>query len=274
MKLTCLVDNAVKPGSDLWGEHGLAFLVEGLSGCLLFDTGASFTVLAHNLAALDIPVESITALALSHGHRDHTGGLESFLALRGRLPTYIAHPDLLAKRYSCQTRRTESIGLPFEPRLLQERAELCVSSEPRQVLSGIWTTGEIGNRPEPEGRSPGHYLSQNGELVPDPYRDDMGLVLEGSSGLALLCGCSHAGLLNVLLHVRSAFGQAPTTIIGGLHLLPSSSGDLASLIGALRRFGTPALYPNHCTGTRAFLALAQAFPERVIPCPAGMVLEP
>ena len=27
-KITCVIDNAVKPSSPFWGEHGLAFLIE------------------------------------------------------------------------------------------------------------------------------------------------------------------------------------------------------------------------------------------------------
>ena len=41
MKLTCLVDNAVRPQSPFWGEHGLAFLIETAGARVLFDTGAS-----------------------------------------------------------------------------------------------------------------------------------------------------------------------------------------------------------------------------------------
>ncbi len=34
-----------------------------------------------------------------------------------------------------------------------------------------------------------------------------------------------------------------------------------------------ALYPNHCTGQAAYVALAVGLGERVRPCPAGTTFE-
>jgi hypothetical protein len=45
MKITCLVDNAVEPGTLLWGVHGLALLIEPQDGRLLFDTGGNGSIL-------------------------------------------------------------------------------------------------------------------------------------------------------------------------------------------------------------------------------------
>ena len=65
-------------GTD--AEHGLALLLETERGAVLFDTGATPTVLAANAAALDIDLARVTAVVLSHGHYDHTGGLPAVLA--------------------------------------------------------------------------------------------------------------------------------------------------------------------------------------------------
>jgi metal-dependent hydrolase (beta-lactamase superfamily II) len=47
MNVTCVVDNCAQSSSQLWGEHGLAFLIETDAGRLLFDTGQSGTVARH-----------------------------------------------------------------------------------------------------------------------------------------------------------------------------------------------------------------------------------
>ncbi|MGC8787710.1 MAG: MBL fold metallo-hydrolase, partial [Anaerolineae bacterium] len=110
MKITCLVDNAVKQGSPFWGEHGLSFLVETKEGRVLFDTGQSGIVLLHNLHVAGIEPATISALALSHAHYDHTGGLKALLAQISRVPLY-AHPDLFRERFSHRETKLESIGL-------------------------------------------------------------------------------------------------------------------------------------------------------------------
>jgi 7,8-dihydropterin-6-yl-methyl-4-(beta-D-ribofuranosyl)aminobenzene 5'-phosphate synthase len=271
MKLTCLVDNAVKPSSPYWGEHGLSFLIGARDQRILFDTGASGTVLLHNLAVERTSPRDISALALSHGHYDHTGGLVALLPLHPGLPIY-AHPGILRERFARQGEKLRSIGLPMDANLLREQAHLHLSREPQEIGPGVWTTGEIGARTEPEGRGEGHSIREGESWIPDPYEDDMALVLQGTEGLVLLCGCCHAGLLNTLHHVQRAFREHPKVIIGGTHLVAADEQHIRHVVGRLQQMGFSALYPNHCTGQAAYVALAMALGSRVSPYPAGSVL--
>ena len=272
LKLTCLVDNAVDPHSAFWGEHGLSFLIEGAEGRVLFDTGTSGTVLLHNLEVAGIAPESIAALALSHAHPDHSGGLPAFLKRRPGLPIY-AHPAILGERFSWRKGRVEPKSLPLTPDALRQQADLHLSVEPQQILPGIWTSGEISERPEPEGRSSHHVVRQGDGWAPDPYQDDMALILETSQGLVLVCGCCHAGLLNTLAHVRRVFERDPLVVVGGMHLISADQAHMRRLVEVLQQLGPPALYPNHCTGQAAYVILAQAFGDQVAPCPTGTSLE-
>lgn len=274
MRVTCVVDNTVRGGSSLWGEHGLAFLIGTEDGhSILFDTGQSGTVLLHNLHELGVQSAQIEALALSHAHRDHTGGLGALLERSTDLPIY-AHPDLFQRRFSRHGEEVESIGLPLtrEIREALTRAELRLSTESAEIAPGVWTTGEITSRSEPEGRSERHLVREDGGWVPDPYRDDQALVLEVASGLVVICGCCHAGLLNTLAHVRRTFEGEIVAVAGGFHLGEADEAQLEHTITVLKTYGPPQLYPNHCTGERAYVALACALSGRVQPCPAGTVL--
>jgi len=249
----------------------LAFLIETGGGCVLFDTGRSGTVLLHNLELLDIEPKAINALALSHAHYDHTGGLPALLDHVAAIPLH-AHPDLFRERFSRREGSLKSVGLPLKREDLEQRLELRLSAEPTQILPGVWTTGEITDRAEPEGRSEHHLVRGIEGWEPDPYRDDMALVLDTDEGLVVLCGCCHAGLLNTLAHVGRAFGPRITAVIGGSHLLHADEAHLRRVIEVLREFGVPRLYLNHCTGLRAYVTLAQALGEKVAPCPAGTTL--
>jgi len=271
MKVRCLVDNAVLAGSRLWGEHGLAFLIETEAGRVLFDTGQSGTVLLHNLEVLGVDPATISELALSHAHHDHTGGLRLLLPQVKRVPLY-AHPDLFRERFSRRQARVVSIGLAVTSEELQGRTELRLSKEPQEISPGVYTTGEIVSRSEPEGRSEHHAVLERGCLIPDPYRDDMSLVLQVQGGLVLLCGCCHAGLLNTLNQVHSAFQQPIVAVMGGTHLASLTDEQMRHIVQSLHSYGAPRLYPNHCTGQSAYVSLAVAFGHRVAPCVAGTEL--
>ncbi len=272
MRVACLIDNSVEPRSRYWGEHGLSFLLEVESQRLLLDTGASATILGHNLALRQVSPRDLHAVALSHGHRDHTGGLGLLLQAHPRLPLY-AHPAVCEPRYSKRGDETHEIGMPPEIIAQVAQGELHTSRGPQEIVPGVWTTGEIVDRPEPEGRGAGHLVRRDGRMLPDPYIDDLSLVLRTERGLTLLCGCCHAGLLNTLEQVRRNFGAYPRVIAGGTHLVGSDAAGIAHVIARLQEIGVEALYPNHCTGQAAYVALATALGDSVHPCPAGTVLE-
>lgn len=269
MKLTSLVDNAVLPHTPFWGEHGFSVLVDTAEGPVLFDTGASGTVLLHNLEAADVDPQSIRALALSHGHRDHTGGLAALLERCPGLPIY-AHPDVLRERFRRQGAEMRSIGIPVPPESFRRRADLRLSPQPQEILPGVWTSGEVTERTEPEGRSPYHFVQGEAGWEPDPYRDDMSLVLEVGRGLALLCGCCHAGLLNTLAHVERLFGRPVVAIFGGTHLISADADHLERVRQRLLALSPRRVSLSHCTGETALYFLWQALgPEVVRPFPAG-----
>ena len=272
--LTCVVDDAVQRSSPYWGEHGVVFLIEKEGRRLLFDTGQSGTVLLHNLDLLGVDPGTIDAVAISHAHYDHTGGLPALLEpLRPGTPLY-ANPDLFRGRFSRKGGQLEDIGMSLSREDLGERLALRLNAEPQEIFPGVWTTGEVSQRPEMEGKSEYHLMREGKALVPDRYADDMSLVLSLGDHLALICGCCHAGLLNTIAHVQRIFQPPITMIAGGLHLAAAAEADLQHIGRVLAAM--PALqrvYPNHCTGEAAFVALTQILgPSVVHPCPAGTVL--
>lgn len=275
MRITCVVDDAVQRSSPFWGEHGVAFLIETEAQRVLFDTGQSGTVLLHNLELLDVEPATIDALAISHAHYDHTGGLSALLEhLRPGTPLY-ANPDLFRERFSRREGKPQSVGLSMTREALAAHLTLYLNAARQEILPGVWTTGEITERPEPEGSSDYHLMRESDALVADTYRDDMALALQAGESLVLLCGCCHAGLLNTLAHVERAFELPIAVIAGGLHLTSATDSGLQRIADVLS--ARPALqrvYPNHCTGEAAFVALTQNLGSHVVrPCPAGTVLE-
>ena len=270
--ITCVTNNAVKQGSKFWGEHGLSFRIKIGDTCMLFDTGQSETVLLHNYSLLGACPRSLAALALSHAHYDHTGGLQSVLTQKPDIPLY-AHPDIFRPRFSLRDGEYHSIGMALAQKDVSRLADLRLSAEPVEVLPDIWTTGEISVRAEKEGRSAHHFIAADSGWQADPYRDDMSLVVEGAEGITVICGCCHAGLLNTLAHVARQFQKPIIRILGGTHLLNATDDELRHIIAVLRdEYGSPALYLNHCTGDTAFVALSNAFGEKVHTFPAGASL--
>jgi 7,8-dihydropterin-6-yl-methyl-4-(beta-D-ribofuranosyl)aminobenzene 5'-phosphate synthase len=271
MKLTVIVDDRAQPGSLFRGEHGASFAIESQGHTLLFDTGGSGEVLLHNLEAAGLEPERIEAVILSHGHADHTGGLAALLERVPGLPVY-AHPDLFRERFRKADTGPRLVGPPFTAEEMAGRTTVHLSSEPQEVIPGVWTTGEVAPRPDAEGRGSGHLVRGENGWDPDPYRDDLSVVVKVEGGLVLVCGCCHAGLLNTLAHVRRTFGRDPLAVVGGLHLGSIDTPTMDHILEELTGYGPPQFWVGHCTGDRGFLRLKMAFGPQVVYYVAGAEL--
>ena len=78
-----------------FGEWGFAALVEVDGRRILFDTGANEDTVLRNLKVLNVALNDVDTVILSHHHADHTTGL---LTLRRQLMT--ASPRALSKVYA------------------------------------------------------------------------------------------------------------------------------------------------------------------------------
>ncbi len=242
-------------------------------GQVLFDTGPDADVLRNNMGVLGLHPEELCALALSHSHYDHTGGLAAVLPLKPTLPVY-ALPDIFRQRYALRNGEYVAIGFSHHDEELVRQSRLRLMSEPTQILPGLWTTGEIRHRPEMLGSSSHLFIKTNQGWEKDPYIDDMSLVLQTPEGLVLICGCCHAGLINTAMHVTENFSGRIHTIIGGAHLMAADDTQMAHLIAMLQeQFQDTTYYLNHCTGQNAIQKLAESFPGRVRTFRAGDALK-
>ncbi len=73
------------------GSRGNATLIEAGDQRLLLDCGFPLKVLEQRLAQLDVTLESLTGLLLTHEHGDHVRGLSALLRRRPDLPVYASH---------------------------------------------------------------------------------------------------------------------------------------------------------------------------------------
>lgn len=89
-------------------------------------------------------------------------------------------------------------------------------------------------------------------------------------GVVVFSACSHAGIVNVCRDVMKESSAELTAVIGGFHLAGSSvDGRIAETVQDLQKIGPDIILAGHCTGWRAKLELAQAFPFSFQPLSVG-----
>lgn len=269
IRITVLADDSVSTRTAR-GEHGLCFHIEAGARHLLFDTGQGL-VLAENAKELGIDLGSVDAIALSHGHYDHTGGLPIALAAARSAVTVHLHPDALQHKLN----KTRSIGIPPAAlaALHAPGVRLLPSRTSCEVAPGLFLTGEIPRLHPEESLAEVFHLDPEGNHI-DPLLDDQSLFFDTPQGIVVLLGCAHAGVIHILEHVQSLTHHRPIhAVIGGMHLGATTPSRMNWVIDHLRHIAPRILVPMHCTGPRATAALWTAFPDACRPGGAGAVYE-
>jgi 7,8-dihydropterin-6-yl-methyl-4-(beta-D-ribofuranosyl)aminobenzene 5'-phosphate synthase len=272
--VTTLVENAVaQSGKSLLGEHGLSFYIEAGERRILFDTGQNLAI-TNNARVLGVDLNRIDTVVLSHGHYDHSGGLQSILACSPGF-TLHAHPDVFSPKVKKNNDQYKYIGIPVEKeKITASGVVLRLDKNPVEIAPGMMTTGEIPQANDFEAVESVFFLKTGSGVIADTLADDQALILDTDKGVLVLLGCSHRGVINTLNHVTKLTGKNKIhALMGGLHLGSASDVKLAKIIDHLRGFGLEKMVVGHCTGPRAFLALSNEFKDRVYLNTVGHALE-
>jgi len=267
-------------GDQLRAEHGVSFLIsvidQGRRETILFDTGVTPDGALHNLAVLGIDLGSIQAIVLSHGHTDHTHGLDGLLDRLGkrRMPILL-HPDaFLKRRIIYNDNSILDLPPPSLHDLQREGIELLVERGPSFLINGtLLVTGQVERSTAFELGLKNQQAQIDGTWQPDPWvYDDQAIVIHvGGKGLVVVTGCGHAGVINILRQARMQTGvEHIYAVLGGLHLSgPLFEPIIPQTVEALQQINPAVIVPAHCTGWRATHRIAQLIPDAFVPDSVG-----
>ena len=269
LRITVLAENTAG-ARGLLAEHGLALWVEADRTNILFDTGQGM-VLTRNAKALDIDLAETDAVVLSHGHYDHTGGLDQVLSGLGRAAVYV-HPRAFDAKFGRWGDGTGTcIGSPIRDveRIRAQVTQVVATTGPTKLADGVWVTGEIPRHTDFEDTG-GPFFLDEACTKADPLIDDQALYVESAAGVVVLTGCGHAGLVNTLDYVSELTGcRRMCAVLGGFHLVGATEERIARSVEALRRYDVQRIGPAHCTGRPATAQILTAFPERFVALATG-----
>ena len=269
-QISVIVDNK-SLSSYLGSEHGLSMLIKLDNGRQwLWDTGQS-ELFIHNARALNLDPGQIHGLALSHGHYDHTGGLDILLASGFKGYIY-AHPCFARSRFHVDAGNARSIGLKTNnlPRIIKHHVPVeSVLELDHGLIMLTSITRKDGNFQAVDG----FFQDMKGE-EPDLVPDDAVLVLEDNNRAVLILGCCHSGLKNTCEYIEEKLGiREYHTLIGGLHLSKGYEKAYAQTLATIKEYGFNRVYPGHCTGEKAILYLQEKLGAKVLPMGAGLVVD-
>lgn len=275
MKITIAMDNTVPISAKypFLGEHGSALLLEADDKKILIDAGQSSAVVA-NLGLLGTPPSQLDLVIVSHGHYDHTGGLYPLLQhAKKQLPVY-AHPGIFTPRYSTAGGIRQYIGVPHtQAQLSSLGASWILDDKPAQLTEHLWISGSV---PRVTGYEQGDDRLVTCECdcdCQDKIQDDMSVFYVRGEDMVVIGGCTHAGLVNTVVHGFAVTGAKRLAgWIGGTHLGPVTPEQQNRTLEQLAAWNPDFVAPTHCTGFPMMSNLFQRFGARYISAFVGEVI--
>ncbi len=276
--------------TTLAGEWGLALHLEsrasGKNAQYLLDFGYTPEILNRNFSLLDIDPGKLDGLILSHGHRDHYGGLDGFvnrhrIAMRDDVSLYVGADEAFAVRWVPDQRPAEPGGKPEfvcwgapdrTALMAQNVVPVCCPSP--QALRGPFTSGYI-ERDTFEVVTGGSMLQKfdhfsdaerRGELMPDNHPEEHATcyIVKGK-GLVVISSCGHAGIVNSVKTAMAVSGiDKLHAVIGGFHLTTSKPDYIEHTIDELDRLDPDMVIPMHCTGVAFTEAMRRRMADRLV----------
>jgi 7,8-dihydropterin-6-yl-methyl-4-(beta-D-ribofuranosyl)aminobenzene 5'-phosphate synthase len=213
---------------------GFACAVQYGEESILFDTGGDGRMLLANMAALGLNPSDLDAVVLSHAHADHTGGLEAVLQANPGLTVYLL----------------ESFPAATKDKLRSLAAQTVEVDGPLEIRPGVWSTGQMGS-----------------EIA------EQALVLQTDSGLIVITGCAHPGVLEMVRKAREVGRGEISLLMGGFHLGDANAATIRSVTIGLAELGIERIAPCHCTGENAVASIASAFGQGYQRCGVGLVIQ-
>jgi len=191
------------------GEPGVSYLFRTNLGSLLYDVGFGNQsgVVAHNASKLGVTAADVGAVAISHLHNDHMGGVDAFRSMN------VVVPDSL--------KPAAPIPGYLPAKAAMEGFDAQVVESPQLLTGGIASTGSLARR-----------------LFVLGFTEEQALVMRlKGKGLVVFTGCGHPTLPVILEMVREMTREPIYAIGGGLHF-PVTGGrarmpgiDMQTILG-------------------------------------------
>lgn len=271
MEIITLVENLVY-NKDLKGEHGLSFLIKIDNYKILFDVGQTGLIL-ENAKLLEENLDDIDFVILSHGHYDHTGGLEKILEIN-HTAKIIMKKNILQQKYSSSTGSIRKIGFKLRDRYKNYPNEFLFLEEDYILNDNIKIITQVDEYTDFEKIKQNLFIKKDDDFIMDQFQDELFLTIIKDNKLNIITGCSHNGIINI---IKTAIDNTKINdinlVLGGMHLTgiklnekslqDENNNKIQKTIEELKKLKIEKIYTNHCTGIDGFIKLKNSMGDKI-----------
>lgn len=270
-KIVALVENT-KLSKELFAKHGLCLYIETPKHKILFDLGPDETF-AKNAEKLEIDIKAVDTVIISHGHKDHGGGLKTFMKINSKAKIYI-------RKTAFEPHYIKLLKIPFSVSLDKSLAcnDRFIFADDNHIIDDellLFSNVKIS-----EFHSKSNdvlFAKKENSLIKDNFYHEQNLIITSANNRILISGCSHSGIVNIQKEAERIAKDKMSYVIGGFHLFnpPTKKTENNKLIddiaGALNK-NKSIYYTCHCTGVRVYEQMKETLKNKLLYLSTGTEL--
>ncbi|WP_194191222.1 MBL fold metallo-hydrolase [Clostridium chrysemydis] len=263
IKITTLIENKEDNYNKLKNEHGLSLLIEAYGEKILFDTGKSGDFL-DNAKDLNVDLENLGYVILSHGHYDHSGGFKRLAKSIDKKTNLLVSEEFFFKKYKKLDYGFKFNGNSFDRDFIFENninIEF-IKEDFNKISDKIYLFKNFKVLNDFEKIEDCFYLKKDNNFIRDDFKDEVALGIDTDKGIILVLGCAHIGIVNIIESVKRKTNKEIFAVFGGSHLVNASRVQILETIKYLKDKNIKILRLSHCTGDKVCSEFIREFKDR------------
>ncbi len=269
MRIITLIENTKSDLKSLINEHGLSLYIERRNKRILFDTGRTGNFI-NNAKKLEINLEQVDLVVLSHGHYDHGGGLLPFFRVNVKAKVYMKK-EASGNYYFHTSIFNKNIGL--DKKIFEQYPDRIYYIDSfTEIMEDVFIITKINNHTLNTKGNKFLFSKRKNKIVKDVFDHELIMVIKDNDGLCIFTGCSHNRTVSLIQATKNEFpGVNIKSLIGGFHLigiplinlLSASRDEINAIAEEIIGENIEKVYTGHCTGKKAYKELKSILGDRI-----------
>ena len=273
MIISTLLENTAI-SSNYKTKHGLSLHIQTNEHKILFDLGPDDTFI-ENAKKLNIDIAEVDIVIISHGHRDHGGGLESFLKENSTAKIYINKNAFEPYYNTLLNLMKYYIGLNKE---FKDNDRIILTDDDYIIDDKLRLFSNVSGSKFIPSSNKDLLMKEGDNYLQDDFKHEQNLIIKENNKNILISGCSHCGVVNIIERGEELIKGKFNIQIGGLHLynpISKKEEDLEFIkaLGKDLNDRNINYYTCHCTGLKSFNDLREIMGIKINYLSTGKIIE-